>query len=72
MSVCTANERFALGGLQLRGVGAAQFLDGVERLVGSGNRHVILTPYGLRRFVGNGRRNVLPAVVLFLFGSEVR
>lgn len=52
--------------------GAAQFLDGVERLVGSGNRHVILTPYGLRRFVGNGRRNVLPAVVLFLFGSEVR
>ena len=72
MSVCTANERFALGGLQLRGVGAAQLLDGVERLVGSGNRHVILTPYGLRRFVGNGRRNVLPAVVLFLFGFEVR
>ena len=66
MSVCTADKRFALGGFQLRGVGAAQLLDGV------GNSHVVLTPYGLRRFVGNGRRNVLPAVILFLFGFEVR
>ena len=67
MSVCTADKRFALGGFQLRGVGAAQLLDGVERLVGGGNSHVVLTPYGLRR-----RRNVLPAVILFLFGFEVR
>ena len=76
MRVGAAQERFAFAGLEFRRGGAAQFLDGRQRLIGVGDVFIVGAPNVARRIVVAGNLlgpfvNVLIELVVVFFDAVV-